>query len=462
MRNLLSLLSLSNLPKILSSLTFVVLFGLIIHFFLFTFLEFVVGIDRPWITFLSLWKEVVVWLLILWTVWYNAKRYWFRSWIASLFQDRYFKYMCIAFAALIVLALVSSLINGSLGKPYIVALRYNFFPFILLLLSYQLSQIISLSSLKALTKRYTGWIKWIVWLSLVWYLIISTLPGALRIFWYDRHVFEGKLGERPPAAYYAALDHGAPRNQFLRERPIFFWFYLIAFWPLFFLLYLRKAPKHEAVFYGLVYLLSVFTTFSRSAWWVRIVETGVLFLLVYGKTAFKYLRYILIPLVWLGALVGSYFYYEIFGPWRNFSNTGHINALLKSLNILQDHWLWWLWAWSAWPASHQLWVGFNPENQYLQIMIEYGIFGFLCWLWIVWYLSINGLIVWWWNHVKNLLQDMDIAHRDNHRLILLSCNIWLIGLGICWLVLHSRADKMVIWPLMMVYGLRLGAHKERR
>ncbi|MBP7008149.1 hypothetical protein KBB05_05615 [Patescibacteria group bacterium] len=55
-----SLLSLSNLPKILSSLTFVVLFGLIIHFFLFTFLEFVVGIDRPWITFLSLWKEVVV------------------------------------------------------------------------------------------------------------------------------------------------------------------------------------------------------------------------------------------------------------------------------------------------------------------------------------------------------------------------------------------------------------------
>ncbi|MBP7008148.1 hypothetical protein KBB05_05610 [Patescibacteria group bacterium] len=79
-----------------------------------------------------------------------------------MFQDRYFKYMCIAFAALIVLTLVSSLINGSLGKPYIVALRYNFFPFILLLLSYQLSQIISLSSLKALTKRYTGWIKWIV------------------------------------------------------------------------------------------------------------------------------------------------------------------------------------------------------------------------------------------------------------------------------------------------------------
>lgn len=444
-----------RLPKIIAFALSFLLFGLIVHFIGITFLQFVVWVDKPWITMITLWKEIVILILLIWVIWYNTYQYGFLSWLKRVRNDR-FNRLIISWSLIFIgFTFLSSWVNWSLWSAYIIALRYDFVPFILLILCYQLPPIIWLSYITHATKKYIECIKWIVGLSLIRYLIISTLPGALKIFWYDRHVYEWSLGERPPAVYYAALDHGAPRNQFLRERPIYFWFYLIAFRPLFFLLYLRKIPKHEAIVYGLFYLLSVFTTFSRSTRWVWLLETWVLFILVYGKTAFKYLKYLLIPLIGLGIIVGSYFYYEIFGSGRNFSNTGHINALIKSLTILKTHRLWWLWAWSAWPASHQLWIGFNPENQYLQILIEYGVFGFLCWFLYVWYLSISWLIAWWRNHAKNYLQDRDVAHRDNQRLILLSCNIGLLGLGICGLVLHSWADKMVIRPLMMIYGLWL-------
>jgi len=103
--------------------------------------------------------------------------------------------------------------------------------------------------------------------------------------------------------YYAALDHGAPRNQFLRERPIFYGFYLVAFWPFFFLIYLRRAPRTEQVFYGLLYMLNIFSTFSRSAWLTWIIQTVLLFFLLYGRQALKYLKYLFVPLVGLGALV---------------------------------------------------------------------------------------------------------------------------------------------------------------
>jgi hypothetical protein len=443
------------IPRYLLTLIWVLLFGLIIHFIWINFLQFIVGIGKPWISIISLWKEFVIWIMIILVMIYNIKQYWLKGWLNTIKNDKYFRYLCIGFAILVFITACSSLINGSFGKAYIIAFRYNFVPFILLLLWYLIAQIISYSDIKRITNNYASIIKWIIWFALIWYFVISTLPGALRIFWYDRHVFEGKMWEQPPAVYYAALDHGAPRNQFLRERPIYFGFYLVAFRPFFFFIYLRRASKTEQLFYGWLFILAVFTTFSRSARWVWVLETALMFFLLYGRKAMKYLKYIAIPLIWLGFLVGTYFYYEIFWPGRNFSNTGHINAFFDSITILEKDWLWWKGAGSAWPASHQLWMWFNPENQYLQIRIEYGIFGFLVRLLFYWALNLSWMISWWWNKAKSYFQDSDIRHRDMQRLILLSCNIGLISLSLCGLVLHSLADKMVIWPLMLIYGMWL-------
>jgi hypothetical protein len=442
----------------------VLLFGLIIHFIWINFLQFVVGIGKPWITVLSLRKEIVILWLCVWVIVYNLKAYGIAGYRKNIKKDRFFYRLLMWFLALVVITVISSLFNGSFGKAYIIAARYNFVPFLLLLLWYQLSQIIDSLYVKRITSIYAHAIKWIIWLSLVWYFVISTLPGALRIFWYDRHVYEGKLGEQPPAVYYAALDHGAPRNQFLWERPIYFGFYLVAFRPLFFFLVIRREKKSEQILYSLLFISAVFTTFSRSARWVWIIETVLILLLVYGKQFFKYFKYLIIPVIGFGFLVGTYFYYEIFGPGRKFSNTGHINAFFDSLTILSDHRLRWNGAWSAGPASHQLGIWFNPENQYLQIWIEYGVFGFLFWLCYYGFLNISWIIRWWRNSVSNLVTKWsfaDIRNRDTHKLVLLSCNIWLLSLSVCGLVLHSLADRMVIRPLMLIYGLWLGVKLQK-
>jgi hypothetical protein len=44
----------------------------------------------------------------------------------------------------------------------------------------------------------------------------------------------------PPAAYYSQYNQGYVRNQFLFERPISRGFFLVAFWPLFFALAIKK------------------------------------------------------------------------------------------------------------------------------------------------------------------------------------------------------------------------------
>ena len=446
---------LNKIPKFLSYGVSILIFGLIIHFIGINFLQFVVGIGKPWISVLALWKEIMIFLLIIWVIYYNIASYGFKGWLRILKKDTYFMRLLKGFWIIIAVTLIASAFSSSLGH-YIIAFRYDFIWVVLLLLAYQIAKIIPATEIKKITKTYLQIIKWLVWIGLIRYFVISSIPWALKLVGYDKNVYEWALGEKPPAVYYAALDHGAPRNQFLWERPIFYGFYLIAFWPFFFLLYLRKASKSEAIFFWILYVLNIFSTFSRSAWWVWILETTLLAALLYGKFALKYLKYILIPVVGLGALVGRKFYYEIFGSGRSFSNTGHINAFYESLEILKTTWISWLGAWSAGPASHQLGIGFNPENQYLQIWIEYGIFGFLARLVGYVYLTVNGFIRGGWNKARTYFQDTQVLHRDNQRLVLLSCNIWLLALAICGLVLHSLADKMVIRPLMLFYGLWLG------
>jgi len=448
-----------SIPKYLYYLVSALLFGLIIHFISINFLEFVVWLPRIVITAISLRKELAIAGLMWCILRYNIALYGLSGRIKKLKTDTFFRYLLMGFVVVVAISLLSSIFNGSVLQ-FPMAFRYDYVPFVLLLLAYQVAKVIPSERIKFLTRVYIEVIRRLIWLGLIWYFIISSLPGALKIFWYDKMVFEGELGQRPPAVYYAALDHGAPRNQSLRERPIFYGFYLVAFWPLFFFLYLKKAPRAEQVFFGGLYMLNVFSTFSRSARIVRIFLTVLIFFLVYGKKALKYLKYLFIPILWLGALVGVFFYYEIFWPGRQFSNTWHINAFFEAVRILKTHWLWWLGAWSAWPASHQLWIGFNPENQYLQIRVEYGIFGFIARTIYYGYLNISWLFKKWRNGAKSYLQDMDVLHWDNRRLALLSFNIGMIWLSICGLMLHSLADKMVFRPFMILFGLWLGMKKD--
>ncbi|MDO4713462.1 MAG: hypothetical protein Q4B28_02150 [bacterium] len=135
--------------------------------------------------------------------------------------------------------------------------------------------------------RYQKLLKRILLGAFFWWLIIVLVPSLLKLFGYSRHSYEGTLSSNPPAVYYTQIDHGHARNQFLFERPISFGFFLVAFWPLFVLTYLRKHSRRNQLLRTLAFGLIVLSTYSRAAIATWILQTAILILLLYPKKAKK-------------------------------------------------------------------------------------------------------------------------------------------------------------------------------
>ena len=91
-----------------------------------------------------------------------------------------------------------------------------------------------------LETRYVKIIKWLLVGSIIWWLIIYFIPRLLEFAGYNKSNYEGDIGIAPPAVYYSQYNDGYVRNQFLFERPISRGFFLVALWPLFFALALKK------------------------------------------------------------------------------------------------------------------------------------------------------------------------------------------------------------------------------
>lgn len=453
--------------KIYNISTIVLLIGLCLHFFLTNILEFKIGISGMFMTAISLWKELLIGFIWCYTIHHLIKSWYWKQ----LFQNKLFQKILYWFLGIIFVTVIVSLINWSIWN-YLIAFRYDFLPLWLFVLFYIIWWLQTQDSVHSslnkkdinhdtlelplnITKKFFSFMKIMLVFWLWWYFILMTLPWVFKLFWYDRQVYEWELGEKPPAVYYSAQTHGIPRNQFIFERPIFYGFFLVAMWPIFYLLYIRRQKLEYTRIRWFLYSINVISTFSRSAWWVWIIQTILLLFLSHRKQFWQYIRKLVIPFIIAMCVLWYYFYYEIFGPGRQFSNTWHINAFFESIDILKSHWLFWQWAGTNGPASHQLGIWFNSENQYLQIWIEYGIFWLLIWLGYYIYLNINWFLKKWRWSISNYLQDKNIDNWDKQRLILLGSNIWLIWLSICGLVLHSLADKMAVWPIMIIYGLRL-------
>lgn len=457
----------NNSIKFYHILTTILLIWLLLHFFVINILQFKIGITGPAMTAISLWKEVIICIIWGYTIYHLVSTWYWRE----LFQNKLFKKILYWFIGIILVTIAVSFINSSIAN-YIIAFRYDLLPLALFVLFYIIWWIQTREVEKtvfsdkdidrtvlefpwSITRKYFWFIKILLVLGLWWYFVLMTLPWFLKIFWYDRQVYEWEIWEKPPAVYYSAQTHGIPRNQFIFERPIFYGFFLVSMRPIFYLLYIRRQKFEYTWIRWFLYSANVISTFSRSAWWVWIIQTILLLFLSHRKQFWGYIRKLVIPFIIAMWVLWYYFYYEIFGSGRQFSNTWHINAFFQSIDILKSDWLWWQWAGTNGPASHQLNIGFNSENQYLQMWIEYGIFGLIIrWVYYA-YLNISWFIKNGRWSISNYFQNKIIDNRDKQKLILLWSNIWLIWLSICGLVLHSLADKMSIWPLMILYGLRL-------
>lgn len=472
-------LKMKRLPTILQRLIKIFFWGLLLQFFLQTFVTYQLWwADGLW-NVVWLWKEIFI-LIFLGAIGFGyyhvVKHEWWKLTWASIRSTEVFRFLIYFFVACFLTFLLAVGIQKIGLWTYILSFKYDLLGFLIFLLWVGLMWMFPLEHLK-FHKRYQNILKFVIWGGLFRWGLIFLMPNALKFFGYSPVNFEGSLGTKPPAVYYTQINQGLVRNQFLFERPLGLWFFLTAFWPLFALSYLRLRSRKEQIWWTIGFGALVFSTLSRAALGVRLLQTAILALLIYRRQAKKLILYVWFP-SFLILLVGLRQFRGIF--MREHSNTGHTVLFEEGIKIwMQNPFFWWGAGYSG-PASHQLCFrseenarcdtikevntkyeiktyGYNPENQYVQIFMEYWIVGLLPWLFCFGRLIWIGL-----KATKPLILEIKKGKKAdqkklNQLALLVAFWLGMFGLALEGLVLHSFVDRMIVYPFMLLYGLSYGA-----
>ncbi len=438
----------------------VFLIGLLLQFFLHTLFTFQFELSWGLWKFVWLWKEVFIIIGAGIVAWLLGN-----SILKKCFNGIPLKYFMLVFIITVVVILGVSLKTSTLINA-IISIRYSMMGFFIFIVAWLLGYfLVQESQQTKLLKWRRRLMKAILVLGIFWWGLIWLMPNGLKFFWYNYHSHEWEVGTRPPATYYTRYDTGLVRNQFLFERPITYWFFLIALWPLFFILAIKGKNYRELLWRGGLYGVNIFSTYSRAARGAWLVQTAILFFIVYHKHWKKMLLYFWGPALLLIWTAGYFAADQI--VHRQFSNTWHLNEIKVALKKIQAHPLLWAGVGSAGPASHQIkqFEPYNPENQYLQIWVEYGIFGFLWWGYLYFFLHYVGYLAWkdekkylckntHKNNKKMYIKKDKILQRYHYYIIAFSLGI--LGLSIENLVLHGFVDRMIVYPVMLLFWLSYG------
>jgi len=438
---------LNRIKKNLVVITKVFLWVLLLQFFLQTFVTFQLGRDWTFWKLVWMWKEFLIVALTIFVI-YILTRKIEKEKIKKMWEEFPLKRFVIVFCLTVLIAFVISLFNSSISN-FVLSIRYSMFGYFIFVLFYIISYLFFNIRAEKLGKWYAKIMKRVLCGALMRWWIIWLCPAFIELFGYNQWKYEWKVWEQPPVAYYTQYNEWYVRNQFLFERPISLWFFLVAFWPLFFMLVLYKKGIKNWIVRWWLYWIILLSTFSRAAWWAWFAQTVILFFALYRKQNKKLFLWFLIPIICLLWVVTYYWREQII--YRDFSNIWHVNEIVIAINKIKEKPLLWRWAASAWPASHHLWEWqeYNPENQYLQIRIEYGLIAFIGWMYL--YLFLNFV---WFKSFKNDYLDERASKEMKHlSLIIFSFSIGMIWLSIEWLVLHSFVDRMIVYPFVALFGI---------
>ncbi|MCK9467448.1 MAG: O-antigen ligase family protein [Candidatus Absconditabacterales bacterium] len=420
---------------------------LLLQFFLHTFVTYVLKFEGKVMSIVRMRKEILILILSIFIVRYLIKKL-NREKLKELWQNFPLKKFLFIFLTINIIAFAISFFNSSISN-FIISIRYSMMGFFLFILFYLISYLFFDQKAESLNIRYSKIIKYILGGALIRRGLIRLVPNLMRFFGYNPWTYEGEVGSQPPAVYYTQYKEGFVRNQFLFERPISLGFFLVVFWPLFFMSVLYKKGPKSWIFWGGLYGLILLSTFSRAAWGAWIVQTILMFLFLYGKNRKKLFLYFFIPTILLLAIVTYYGRDQIIH--RQYSNTGHIKEVLLAIEKIKSSWFLGLGAASAGPASHHLPDGqaYNPENQYLQIWLEYGLIVFIGWMILYIYLHLIGF--WAWRENRSSKKgSKDTKHMS---LVLLAFSLGLFGLSIEGFVLHSFVDRMIVYPFITLFAI---------
>ena len=418
--------------------------GLLLQFFLHTFVMFRLWwIHVSWLEIIWLWKELFVVLWALFVVVFAVRQ----RMISLLREQLTIRRLQIVFVIAVCLTFALSLFyhQQSLGE-YLLAFKYDLFGFVIFFVSYHLARFLPRWSQQKMITRYSVIMHTLLVAGLIWWLVILSKPGTLGRLWYTTGSFEGEIGLAPPAAYRTQLNHWLTRNQFVFERPTSRWFYLVMFWPLYFFQFLRRKPLARTGHMWVFYAVNVLLTFSRAARGAWIIETLFLLAIMYRRRLARFALYIALPLL-LVVSTGLYLAKDSVLD-RQYSNTGHVKeTLLWAWKVGQKP-LFGRGAWFAGPWAHHgdNATNYNPENQFLQIMIEFGLVWFIPWFALYMYFIVLGrqpLL-----KLRHSSEKEEKNYAKSSDMVILAWAIGMIWLSISGMVLHSFSDRMIVYPTM--------------
>jgi len=467
-----------KLIKVLTLIAKIFFIWLLLQFFLQTLVTYKLGLNWTFFKVIWMWKEIIIIGLLgflgryFWknrigaensqrsltpiSIYGNNSNSSYDKNLKTFFEKFPLKKFVRVFLATIMITfLVSVFINHTGVSAWIMSVRYSMIGFLIFIVFFTISFLFFGAREINIVKRYSSIMKTLLVWSLCRRGIIWLMPNLLKFAGYNQFNYEGDVGIAPPAVYYTQYDSGYARNQFLFERPISRWFFLIAFWPLFFVLCFKNKPRKDKFFRGSLYGLAIMSTFSRAARGVWIIQTIILILLQFPRKYWKVALRWFIPLLLFFGVVTYFWQKQIIT--REFSNTGHFRLVVEALNKIWERPIWWLGAGTAWPASHQIeWIkAYNPENQYLQIRIEYGL------LWFAWRLFLYGYLhrIAYKSYEEEKRNDNKITKkRKLYGTIVFAFWVGILWLSIEWFVLQSFVDRMIVYPFMALFAIAYGLY----
>lgn len=435
-----------NIASIVSTAIKIFFIGLVLQFIAHTFVTYTIGRDNSFWKIVRMRKEL--WILgaaaVIASVLYH------QSIKLQLFWKEFplKKYTIIlAITIIFILFLWAALTNSGITTT-IMSLRYSMTGFVLFIIGFVLAVFFVKDTSIAREKRYVKAIKYMLIGWLIWRWLVYFLPAFIELFGYNKRTFEWQVGQQPPAVYYSNITEWMVRNQFLFERPIHRWMFLVMFWPLFFLVAIKNKWLQSQIVWWSIYWLNVLSTLSRAAWLAWIIQTAIILLIMQTQNMRKLILYGFLP--WLVLLLGFTYRAKDDIINRSFSNLGHIKHTLTAIQKVSQKPIIGRGPGIAGPASHHRKdiQNYNPENQYLQIRLEYGIIGFVWWMYLYLRLQILG-----YRSYRKLQQERITKDQRYRSRVIIALAIGLFGLSIEWFFLHSFVDRMIVYPSMLLFGL---------
>ncbi len=473
--------------------------GLLLQFFMQTFINFKLWRDGRFWTLFRMWKEFILLVFVVILLRYILSH--LKEWINKIknkenleqisrrtirknVKSEFIVQFILVFLATLLIFFVLAICIQHVGLwAFFLSFKYDMLWFFIFWIWMCLALLFFNEKDKDILKLYENLILTCIRLWLLRWFALRLMPNAFKLFGYDPTSYEWTVWQNPPAAYYTLINKWNVRNQFLFERPTSFWFWLIAFFPVFVLGFLKKKRRKEQILPVLLFWLLILSTRSRAWMVVWALEAVILFFILYRRSVKKHFtRLCIFFVICLWCLAYLWRWIMV----REHSNTGHLVLMQAWFNLAKHNLALWRWAWYAWPASHQLcftdepvdvyadieslnlenprcqtireinlehqistyW--FNPENQYLQIFIEYWL------IWTIFRVILCIMIIWYTRkNIKIYRKKTKSPYQEYLYYCLIWFEIWFIWLCIEWLVLHSLVDRMIVYPFFLLYWITL-------